>query len=97
MMMIIEFTFLILTLTKMIGLVLVINAILGIIGIEYTFIKCASILNVDEKRDSQNEAFRRLDLAYWRRIYLYPGAMTLMLPRIILGISSIFTIFIGVM
>ena len=37
-------------------------------------------------------AFRRLDAERWRKWKFYPGAMTLLVPRIIIGIS--FTVFL---
>ena len=79
----------------MIGIILIINALLGILCVEYLFNQCQSFINVDEHRDSKHPAFRRLDLPYWTRSRLYPGAMTLLVPRIIIGFLLFWTMFTG--
>ena len=41
-------------------------------------------MNVDEIRDSQFPAFRRLDASRWSRLKFYPGALFTLPARILL-------------
>ena len=68
---------------------LAINAIAGILIIELELKKCKPLMNIDEERDSKIPPFRRLDTHNWKRWRFYPGAMTIMIPRVIIGVSSL--------
>ena len=60
------------------------NALLGIAMLEWALYKLRAIRFVNEERDSQYPAFRRLDVQNWKRIKFYPSAMIALFPRLIL-------------
>ena len=77
----------------------VLNALLGILLIEYCWAMTKPIRDIDEARDSKYPAFRRYDAVKWSRWKFYPGAVTLMLPRLFfisfnLFLAWIFTLII---
>lgn len=67
-----------------ISIALIIQAVLGIIAIEYAFSRLKRMQQVDEKRDSQFQGFRRLDAKKWHRCKFYPGAMFSMPARMLI-------------
>ena len=72
-------------------LIIGIQAVLGIIMIEYALSKMKRIMNIDEKRDSQFPYSRRLDAHKWSRWKFYPGAMfSLPIRFLLLIIQGIF-------
>ena len=60
------------------------QAVLGIIAIEYAFSRLERMKNVDEERDSQFPAFRRRDAAKWSKWKFYPGCIFSMPYRLLL-------------
>ena len=63
----------------------ILNSIAGVLLVELlVFRRHQTVINVDEARDARWPAFRRLDTHNWKRWRIYPGAMTMMLPRVIL-------------
>ena len=71
-----------------------VQAFIGIIAIEYAFYRTKRFREIDEKRDSEFPAFRRLDAKYWARWKFYPGAMFTMPTRLaLLVIDTIFLTF----
>mmetsp|Transcript_11024 Transcript_11024/g.18428 ORF Transcript_11024/g.18428 Transcript_11024/m.18428 type:complete len:272 (+) Transcript_11024:24-839(+) len=65
-----------------------IQAVIGLIAIEYAFKRVRRMIKVDEDRDSKFPAFRRLDAKKWSRWKFYPGALLTMPSRLILLILS---------
>lgn len=62
-----------------------VQAILGIIAIEYAFARNKRLMySKDEKRDEKFAAFARLDTDRWYRFKFYPGAMFSMPVRLLL-------------
>lgn len=64
---------------------LIINWIVGILFVEYAFLKTKSVRKVDEDRDSKFPAFRRYDIHLWSKPRLYLFAVLIPI-RIILGL-----------
>ena len=62
----------------------VVQAILGIVAIEYSLCKLSRFMEKNNERDEKFPHFRRYDSQYWARWKLYPGAMFLMPTRIAL-------------
>lgn len=52
------------------------------IALEYAWCRLKRIREVDEDRDSQFPAYRRLDVKHWSKIKFYPGAMLTMPSRL---------------
>lgn len=61
-----------------------VQAIIGIISIEYAWARTKRFREVDEQRDAMFPQFRRTDAKNWARWKFYPGAMFLMPTRLIL-------------
>ena len=70
----------------MILLLLVVNAVAGILIVEWILNKCSPILKINEERDSKYPAYRRHDTHLWTRWRLYPGAMTYLIPRTVIAV-----------
>ena len=49
-----------------------INWFINILLVEFSLSKLKRIIDVDEKRDSQFEPFRRHDIKWFNRLWLYP-------------------------
>ena len=69
---------------------MIVQAVIGILAIEYALSRSARMAKVDEERDGNVPFFRRLDAKNWTRWKLYPGAMLIMPTRIILLILDVF-------
>jgi hypothetical protein len=67
----------------------VLNAVLGIALVELVLRKIKRIKAVEEGRDSLFPAWRRLDVAIMNRMALYPGAVFLLVPKIVLLVASL--------
>lgn len=68
----------------MLGIYLLVQAVLGIIAIEYAFSRTKRFRERNEERDSVFPPFRRYDAEKWSRLKFYPGAMFLMPTRAIM-------------
>ena len=66
----------------------IVQAFFGLIAIEYAFYRLKRMRNVDESRDGQFPAFRRLDAKKWHRCKFYPGALFSMPFRLVFIISQ---------
>ena len=69
-------------------IVLITNAMLGIILFEWAWIKMYVHRTLPGQLPELHEkmaAFRRLDADKWRKWQFYPGAMTVLVPRLVLG------------
>lgn len=61
-----------------------VQAIIGVIAIEFAWARTKRFRQVDERRDAMFPQFRRNDAVHWARWKFYPGAMFLMPTRLIL-------------
>lgn len=65
---------------------LVWNAITGILCVEFAFAGIPRYCNPINELDEHFPAFRRLDVKYWAKWKCYPGAATILLPRVFFNI-----------
>ena len=76
---------------QIIVIYLSVQALVGIIAIEYAFARTKRFREANEGRDSQYPHFRRYDAKHWKRWKFYPGAMFLMPTRLmLLSIDGLF-------
>ena len=61
------------------------NAILGVLILEWAWYNTQRIHNVDEERDACFPEFRRLDARFWNKWLHYPLAMTITIPTLYMG------------
>ena len=61
----------------------------GLALFEWAWASVKTIRDVDEARDSQYPAFRRLDAPKWRKWKFYPGAITILPLRFVVGFGSV--------
>ena len=59
-----------------------IQAVIGIIAIEYAFSRLKRFRDGNEERDCKFPAYRRLDAKNWSKLKFYPGAMLTMPARL---------------
>lgn len=69
---------------------------LGFALFEWAWKQMKPFREVDESRDSQFPAYRRLDVKNWSKWKFYPGAVTVMLIRFLLSFVCIFLLFLFV-
>jgi hypothetical protein len=65
------------------------NATIGIIALEYAWSLIPRYLVANEARDSMFPAFRRLDSHKWRKWMFYPGAVTLFPIRTMISLGTL--------
>ena len=63
-----------------------VQAVIGLIGVEWALWKFRRYMEVDEERDCNFPAFRRLDAHKFARWKFYPGALLMMPTRFVLMI-----------
>ena len=63
--------------------VIALNALLGILLLEFAWRESKPLRNISESRDSRLPGFRRLDVAGWKKWYFYPAAAIVLLPRLV--------------
>ena len=63
------------------------NALLGLILFEWAWAHTSRFRKSILEFDDMMPGFRRDDAKQWSKWALYPGAMTIMLPRFLLGVS----------
>ena len=63
---------------------LVINAVIGLIIFEWAWSKTYRFRNPIKELDDMFPAYKRHDALKWKKWYFYPGALTLLVPRMIL-------------
>ena len=61
----------------------IINALLGLISFEWAWYTSRHYRNPIPKLESMMPAYRRIDAHKWRKWAMYPGAMTILYPRLI--------------
>ena len=59
------------------------NAFLGLIIFEFSWGKFRRFRNPNRDLDALYPSYRRDDAIHWQKWKLYPGAVTIMLPRVI--------------
>jgi len=64
-------------------ILILLNAIFGAILLEISWAKLSRFRNPNAELDEHFPAFRRTDALTWRKWKLYPGAVTIMIPRFI--------------
>ena len=72
-------------------ILLVLNAVFGLILFEWAWHKTKRMRELEEKMPDLHKimpAFRRTDVHKWRKWRFYPGAMTVVIPRFVLSIFS---------
>lgn len=80
---------------KVIGIYLIVQAVLGIVGIEFAWYRTRRFRKQDRWRDENFPAFSRLDAQKWSRWKFYPGAILMMPTRaVLLILDAIFLVFI---
>ncbi len=73
----------------MILLILVVNALLGLVLLEWAWSCTAKLRVVDEARDSQYPSRRRQDLGKVSKLILYPCDVTILVPRFLAFIAIV--------
>jgi hypothetical protein len=68
--------------------------LVGLLMFEWAWYKTKSIRNVDEHRDSNFPAWRRLDLNAWNKMKMYPFAVTIMPVRIFIIVLLIMVLYL---
>lgn len=69
-------------------ILLCINALLGLIMFEWAWCSTSRCRTQPVEVDDLFPTFRRVDARRWRKWRFYPGAMTLLLPRLIGSITA---------
>jgi hypothetical protein len=64
------------------------NAATGVTAVELTFRNLPRFLHPNKELDREFPAFARLDVHHWSRWKCYPVAMTLMVPKMLLGMGG---------
>lgn len=64
-------------------ILLVLNALAGITLLERAWVDVSRFRNPNMELEELMPAVKRTDALYWRKWMLYPGAMTLLIPRIL--------------
>lgn len=72
----------------MVVYLLVANAIIGLILFEIAWKMTAKLRIADEERDKNYPSRRRLDIGKPQKWRFYPGALTILLPRILLVLAN---------
>lgn len=70
------------------GIIVLANAILGLILFEWAWSKTKRFRNPNKDLNKVFSMFERKDAAGWAKWKFYPGAITLLLPRLIFAIVT---------
>ena len=68
----------------------------GLWCFEWAWAKCKPIREVNEARDSQYPAYRRVEAMHWRKWKFYFGALTWMPIRMFVGFGIFFLLYLWV-
>jgi hypothetical protein len=71
------------------SLLLLTNAVLGLFMFEWAWSKTRRFRNPNKELNKIFWMFERKDAKYWARWKFYPGAITILVPRIMLGMISL--------
>ena len=70
---------------------LALNALVGLAFFEWSWYKFRRYRNPNAALDAIYPAYRRNDAKHWQKWKLYPGALTILIPRVLL-IGVLFSI-----
>lgn len=73
-------------------ILLLLNASLGLILFEWAWYKNRRWRKPITELDILLPAFRRTDAEHWHKWMLYPGAVTLLIPRFLFGVVLVFVL-----
>jgi hypothetical protein len=71
------------------------NAVMGLVWLEFALWRSKRFRSVPEELDSQFPAWRRLDAKNWNRFLMYPGAMTVLIPKCIFMLLCVLVVAIN--
>jgi hypothetical protein len=77
-------------------ILLAINAIAGIALLERAWAQTSRFRNPNMEVEELMPAFRRLDALQWQKWKLYPGAMTLLIPRFLFAVTLMCAQLVGI-
>jgi hypothetical protein len=66
--------------------VLLFNALIGCCCLEWAWHKTLRFRKPNPELNAQFNMFARTDAPHWRKWQFYPGALTVLLPRILIGV-----------
>ena len=72
----------------------ILNALFGLIIFEWAWLKVLRFRKPNTDLDELYPAYRRDDVRNWWKLKLYPGALTIMIPRAILTIIISISLYI---
>ena len=64
-----------------------INAVLGVALLEYAWYKTRRFRHPIHELNAQLPELSRFDAPEWKKWKLYPGALTLLIPRLVIGLG----------
>ena len=67
------------------SIIFVLNSLIGLTLFEWAWAKSYRVRNPIKELDDMFPAYKRLDATKWKKYYFYPGALTLLVPRFVLG------------
>ena len=67
-------------------LLLIVNAVVGLYLFESAYYRLRRFRNPNKDLDALYPAYRRDDAAKWQKWRLYPGALTILIPRLFLSV-----------
>ena len=65
-------------------ILLILNAVAGLIWFEWAWRQTVRFRNPVAELEELMPSYRRLDAPHWRKICFYPGAVTIMIPRLVI-------------
>ena len=68
------------------GIVLLFNALLGCCCLEWAWHKTLRFRKPNHELNTQFNLFARFDAPLWKKWQFYPGALTVLLPRLVIGV-----------
>ena len=68
------------------SILLITNAVLGLVLLEVSWYRSRRFRNPIPELESKMAAFNRIDAQRWNKLLLYPGAMTICIPRFLIGV-----------
>ena len=77
-------------------ILIMLNALIGLIAFEYAWKGTYLHRNPNFEINEVMPMFRRRDTSKWRKWKFYPGAVTFMIPRLLIGISFLILLLIVV-
>ena len=69
------------------------NAIIGWVCLEYAWFLTRRYRNPNKDLDDLYPAYRRADALKWKKCWLYPGALTLLVPRMLITFIAFLSLY----